>query len=127
MKKIKFNIEYPLNNASLSILWNSIGTPLGLSEWFADGVTVIDNEYIFCWEKHEQAAKLQQLKQHSFIRFQWNEDEGTDYYFELKMTVLEITGELTLIVTDFAEPAEVSDTILLWNKQIEQLRRKTGM
>jgi len=43
------------------------------------------------------------------------------------MTVLEITGELTLIVTDFAEPAEVSDTILLWNKQIEQLRRKTGM
>ena len=48
MKKKRFNIEYPLNNASLPVLWNSVGTPLGLSEWFADGVTVDGNEYTFC-------------------------------------------------------------------------------
>ncbi|MDO9152396.1 MAG: START-like domain-containing protein, partial [Paludibacter sp.] len=42
MKKIKFEIEYTLKKGSLPILWNSISTPLGLSEWFSDGVTVVD-------------------------------------------------------------------------------------
>ena len=58
MKKKKINIEYPLSNASLSVLWNSVGTPLGLSEWFADGVTVDGDEYTFCWEQYEQTAIL---------------------------------------------------------------------
>ncbi len=127
MKKEKINIEYQLNNASIHILWKTIGTPLGLSEWFADGVTVKDNEYCFCWEKNEQTAIMLQSKTNSFIRFQWEEDKDTDVYFELKIVVLEITSALTLLITDFAEPDDVEDTILLWDKQIEQLRRKTGM
>jgi len=32
-----------------------------------------------------------------------------------------------LMITDFAEPKEINDLILLWNKQIEVLRRKTGI
>jgi len=34
---------------------------------------------------------------------------------------------LALIITDFAEPGDKEDSIMLWNKQIETLRRKTGM
>ena len=127
MRKTKIKIEYPLNNASLAVLWNSVGTPLGLSEWFADGVTVSGNEYTFCWEKTEQTAFLLQTKVNSFIRFQWEEDKGTEYYFELKIAVLPITGELTLIIYDFAEENDEEDTIMLWNKQIEDLKRKTGI
>lgn len=127
MKKKKFNIEYPLNSASLSVLWNSIGTPLGLSEWFADGVTVDGNEYTFCWEQHEQTAILQHLKPNSYIRFQWEEDVDTDVYFEIRIDVMELSSDLTLVITDFAEPGETEDTILLWNKQVDGLRRKTGI
>jgi len=40
---------------------------------------------------------------------------------------LEVTGELALVITDFAEKGEKEDLVLLWNKQIEILRRKTGI
>jgi len=53
MKKTEIRIEYQLKAASVNILWNSISTALGLAEWFADGVTVNNNEYTFSWEKNE--------------------------------------------------------------------------
>jgi len=127
MKKIKFKIEYQLKMASVNVLWNSISTPLGLAEWFSDGVTVKDNEYTFTWEKFDQTAFLIHVKQNDNVRFQWDEDVDTDYYFELKIKVLEVTGEPALIITDFAEPGEKDDLILLWNKQIEELKRKSGI
>ena len=127
MSKSFFTIEYPLNKVSPAVLWNSIGSPLGLSEWFADGVTVNENEYVFCWEKYEQTAFLLQTKQNQFIRFQWEEDAGTDYFFELLINVVPLTGDVILIVNDYAEEDEKDDAILLWNKQIAELRRKTGM
>lgn len=127
MSKSLYTIEYLLNNVSPAVLWNSIGNPLGLSEWFADGVTVNGNEYTFSWEKYEQTAFLQQTKQNQFIRFQWEEDEGTDYYFELQIIIVPLTADVILMVTDFAEESEKDDAILLWNKQIDELKRKTGM
>ena len=127
MSKSLYIIEYLLNNVSPAVLWNSIGNPLGLSEWFADGVTVNGNEYTFSWEKYEQTAFLQQTKQNQFIRFQWEEDEGTDYYFELQIIIVPLTADVILMITDFAEESEKDDAILLWNKQIDELKRKTGM
>ena len=127
MQKIKYSVEYPLKNASIGVLWNSIGTPLGLAEWFADGVTVYENEYVFAWEKHEQTAILLQKKQNSFIRFCWEEDNGSEYYFEISINIMELTGDLTIIVTDFAEPNEIEDAKLLWNQQIDVLKRKSGI
>ena len=108
-------------------MWNSIGTPLGLTEWFADGVTVSGNEYVFTWEKHEQTAILLQKKQNSFIKFCWEEDEGSESYFEISINVAELTGDSTIVVTDFAEPNEVDDAKLLWNQQIDVLKRKSGI
>jgi hypothetical protein len=127
MKKKAINIEYPLKSASASVLWSSISTPLGLTEWFSDGVTVNEQEYTFTWEKYDQTAYLIQSKPNTSIRFQWEDDLDTDYYFEIKIVSLELTGDLALVVTDFAEPGETEDLILLWNKQIEVLRRKTGI
>jgi len=127
MKKTKFNIEYQLKSASSSVLWNSISTPLGLAEWFADVVVVKENEYTFTWDNNDQTAFLIQAKPTAFVRFQWEEDFKSEYYFELKITALQVTGDLALIVTDFAGPDEMEDLSLLWDKQIEVLRRKTGI
>ena len=127
MKKTKFNIEYQLRSASINILWNSISKPLGLAEWFADGVTVNDNEFTFSWDGNEQMAKLIQTKTNNSVRFQWEEDLNTDTFFELKIASMEVTGNLALVITDFAEPDEKDDLIMLWNKQIETLRLKTGI
>ena len=127
MKKTKFTIEYPLKSASVNVLWSSISTPLGLAEWFANGVKVIGNAYSFTWEENKQTAILIQSKPTDFVRFQWEEDVDSEYYFELKIASIEITGDLTLIITDFALSGEKEDLIMLWNKQIEVLRRKTGI
>ena len=127
MKKTKFNIEYQLRSASINILWNSISKPMGLAEWFADGVTVNDNEFTFSWDGNEQTAFLIHTKINSSVRFQWEEDVNTESYFELKIASMEVTGNLALVVTDFAESNEKEDLIMLWNKQIEVLRRKTGI
>lgn len=127
MDKLKFRLEYPLKNASRTILWNSIFTPLGLAEWFADGVTVNGNEFTFIWEKNDQTAYRIDFKSYTSVRFQWEEDNNTDYYFELGIVVIEVTGDLILTVTDFATPGETEDLKMLWNQQIDILRRKTGI
>ena len=127
MKRTKFNIEYQLKSASINILWSSISKPLGLAEWFADGVTVKGNEYTFSWDGNEQIAFLIQTKTNNNVRFQWEEDLDSEFYFELRIAKMEVTGNLALVITDFAEKDEKEDLIMLWDKQIEILRRKTGI
>lgn len=127
MKKTKFKIEYALSNASPGILWNSIGTVHGLSDWFADEVSADENVYAFKWNDSEMKAVLLHAKPNSYIRFQWLEDKGTDAFFEMKIVAAELSKDLVLNVTDFAEHDEIEDIILLWNKQVEKLRRVTGM
>ena len=120
-------IEYPIRNASISVLWNSVGTALGLSEWFADVVTVAGNEYTFAWDDNEQTAILIDKKPNSFIRFQWAEDMNATAFFEIKISKEAITRGITLVVTDFANPDEMDDLKLLWDKQINELKRKIGI
>ncbi len=127
MSKKNLCIEYMLKNASIPVLWTSIGTPLGLAEWFADGVTVEGDEYTFVWEGNEQTARLLDKKVNNFIRFQWLEDEGTEAHFEIRIVREAITGQLSLLVIDYVPEDEREDLILLWNKQIEVLKRKTGI
>lgn len=128
MKKQKFTIEYPLSKASPAILWNSIGTAYGLSEWFADEVTTDDDElFTFDWNGHKQIARLVHFKQNGCIRFQWEEDEGTDAYFEMKIQTSELSKDVVLVVADFATKDDIKDATLLWNQQIKVLKRLTGM
>jgi len=127
MKKSIIKIEYPLSNASLTVLWNSIGTQYGLSEWFADEVSVADDTYTFRWDDWEQDAHLLHSRQNSHIRFQWDEDKGTDAFFEIKIVSSELSKDLLLQITDYAANDESDEVILLWNKSIEKLRRLTGM
>ena len=128
MKKKKFKIEYPLSNSSLPVLWDSISTAYGLSEWFADDVIVDEKEFIFRWENSEQKkAYLLHSKVNYSIRFQWEEDKGGEAYFEMRIITSELSNDLVLLVTDFAKENDVDDAILLWDHQIETLKRVKGM
>ncbi|GAT62994.1 START-like domain-containing protein [Paludibacter jiangxiensis] len=127
MTKEKFQIEYVFQNISFNVLWNSISTPMGLADWFADKVDVDGRLYTFAWGDHGQQAELVLLHGGSFIRFHWIDDENEKTYFELKVSVDELTSAVALVITDFAEPDEKHDAILLWNKQIEDLKRSAGI
>lgn len=127
MKKEKIIMEFPLDSTSKSLLWRMIGTPMGLSVWFSDGVTVDGNEYVFSWKGHEQSAYLIDEVEGKSITFRWKEDEGMDVFFKFEIVVGTYSGKLSLIITDFVEQGEQEDTELLWGRHVEDLRIRTGM
>lgn len=117
-----------LSAVSGTILWNTISTQSGLEAWFADKVTAEDRFFTFKWGKTEtRNAEVINLRTGSFIRFRWEDEIDTKYYFELKISVNELTNDYMLEVIDFAEPGEEDDLIELWNSQFETLRRASGV
>ena len=48
-------------------------------------------------------------------------------YFEMRIAYNELTREHTLEITDFADKNEVEEQKDLWDSQIENLRRQSGM
>ncbi|MCK9156242.1 MAG: START-like domain-containing protein [Paludibacteraceae bacterium] len=130
--KEKFQLEFNLSNVSINVLWTSISTPVGLSEWFADKVAVDGenkNEFTFYWGKSFQKAILVNNRLDSYVKFRWDEDrqDPVKPYFELRISIMELTNEVVLTVTDFAEPEDKDDSIKLWSNQIEDLKTAIGL
>lgn len=125
MSKEKFQLEYTINS-SPKVLFNRLSTAGGLSEWFADDVNVQSDVFTFIWDGAEQQAKLVNRKDMKYVRFQWLDEDDDKVYFEFKLRTDELTGDLALIVTDFAEPEEKEDTIELWDTQISELKHIIG-
>ena len=124
--RIKFEMEFPIK-VSQKLLFQYISTPSGLSEWFADNVNSRGEIFIFIWDDSEESAKLIRKHNNEKIQFQWLDDEDTDYYFELRIQFDEITKDVSLIVTDFAEDEdEVEESKLLWTNQISDLKKVLG-
>ena len=72
--KEKYSLEYLFDARSSRVLWNSISTPLGLQEWFADQVVSDETGYLFTWDGTTQKAELLFMRSKSVIRFRWEDD-----------------------------------------------------
>lgn len=126
MNKEKIRIEYPLKG-SANMIWRTIGTPQGLSLWFADRVEVAGKSFDFYWGKTEhRRANLIAQRNGVYVRFRW-EDEEQQCFFEMRITYNEMVRQHMLEVTDFAEKDEVEDIKSIWDSQMEQFCRATGM
>ena len=124
--RIKFEMEFPIK-VSQKLLFQYISTPSGLSEWFADNVNSRGEIFIFIWDDSEESAKLIRKINNEKIQFQWLDDEDSDYYFELRIQFDEITKDVSLIVTDFADDEdEVEESKLLWTNQVADLKKVLG-
>ena len=124
---MKYELEYNLN-CSPKVLFSRLSTPEGLGEWFADQVNVEGDLFSFYWNSSESKAKLSALKENKMVRYEWvgmeNEENN---YFEFRINIEELTSDLALIITDFAEPEEKDDAIFLWDSQITDLKRLLGI
>ncbi len=127
MSKTKFELEFVIQ-ASPQLLYQYIYTPSGLSEWFADNVNARTEKYSFIWDDSEEEALLLRKKSNEFVRFRWlnGDDDQDDCYFEMRIVVDEITKDVSVVVTDFAEEDEVDETKMLWESQIGDLKQVLG-
>jgi uncharacterized protein YndB with AHSA1/START domain len=125
--KKSYSIEYDFHS-SPQLLFQYLSTPSGLSEWFADNVNSRGELFIFIWDDSEEQAKLIQKKNNDRVRFQWQNDEENfdQYYFEFKIQVDEITKDVSLIITDFAEEDEIEESKMLWDNLVSDLKQVLG-
>ena len=125
--RLKFELEYTLN-CSPKVLFSRLSTPEGLGEWFADKVKVDGDIFTFFWNNSESKARLSALKDNKLVRFEWigMENEESNY-FEFRINIEELTGDLALIISDFSESDEKEDSVFLWDSQINDLKRMLGI
>ncbi len=125
--KVKFEIEFPIH-ASPTFLYHYLSSPDGLSEWFADNVNSRGKVYTFFWEGSEEQATQKINNKEQKVQYRWFEDadEKEDYYFQFKIIVDELTSDVSLFVTDFAEEDELEEAKMFWENQIDNLKNKIG-
>ncbi len=123
----KFELEYNLN-CSPKVLFSRLSTPEGLGEWFAEQVNVEGDLFTFFWNNTESKARLAAMKENKMVRFEWlGMGNGDSDFFEFRINMEELTNDLALIITDFAESEEKEDSIYLWDSQINDLKRALGI
>ena len=123
--KTKYELEFTIQ-ASQQMLYNYISNPSGLSEWFADNVNSRGEYFTFIWDDSEETAKLLSKKANERVRFQWEDDEDEEYYFEIRIQVDEITKDVSLMITDFSEEDEIEENKMLWENTISNLKHTLG-
>jgi len=125
-EKIKIQMEYPMH-CSPKVLFLRLSSPAGLEEWFADQVNLVEpNVFSFSWGDVPQNAKIIASKDLKFVRYKWLDDEDPQAYFEFKITIDELTGDLSLVIIDYVFEGEQIDSSKLWDKQINELKHVLG-
>jgi len=126
MDKVKYTLEFDMKSIPVALLWTYISTANGLRQWFADDVKIEGKEWSFVWKSYSQEACLVGIRSGAYVRFRWNEDDAHKTYFEMRISVNELTDSTVLVITDFSDEEELDDSRDLWISQTDKLRRVLG-
>jgi len=126
-EKTQIQLEYIIN-CSPKVLFNRLSTASGLAEWFADDVRVKGNFFTFIWGESHEVAQRKNLKDNKTVRFEWieGESESNNSFFEFIINQDDLTNDVSLLITDFAEEDEIEETSDLWSSQISKLKQQLG-
>ena len=125
MELVEFQVEVPIQ-ASKGSIYTRLNNPSGLSEWFADDVNIKNDRYTFFWDGSEETAILKTVRKSESVKFQWEDDEDEDYFFEMTIRIDDLTKDVALLVTDFAEEGEEDEVQLMWDNNIDKLKKAIG-
>jgi uncharacterized protein YndB with AHSA1/START domain len=121
----KFEMEFVIR-ASEDMVFEFVSTESGLSEWFCDDVNIRNGVFTFAWDGQEQQAKLVKEIPPMLIRYQWV-DKNDGSYFEFRIQKDELTNDISLMITDFADnKADEESARLLWHSQVDKLLHVLG-
>lgn len=137
MSMIKFENEYEMR-ASQKILFPYLNTPGGLSQWFADDVSIDEDKiYHFQWSDQRLRARMAGKQRDQFVRFDYlpdtDEEENTldgdgngRAYVELSLEKNELTQSVYLRVVDYSEMEDEEELRDLWDSMISSLKETVG-
>ena len=134
MGKQKIDIEYPLATKSPAIIWEQISSAHGLERWFADHVSEEDGIFTFTWgepwtEQDIRQAHVVEAQKFERIRLKWDyeDEEDDESYWEMRIEKSDLTHNLNLMITDFAEDDDVDGLKILWESCLDRLHRASGL
>lgn len=125
MNHVKYKLEFNMKSTPMAILWDYISSENGLKQWFANDVKIKDRSYTFMWKGYAQEAHMVGMRKGMAIKLQWV-DSPEKVYFEMRILTSEMTDNIVLQITDFAEEDELNESQDLWRSQIDTLRRVIG-
>ena len=130
----KLTLEYPLSTKSTRLVWDLISNAAGLQKWLADQVVESDDSMTFTWghpwtERDTKTSRILEKEKMNHIRMLWDYHEDTpDAYWEIRMEESDLTGMLSLLITDFAaDDDEEADLRGIWDDNLERLHRVSGV
>jgi uncharacterized protein YndB with AHSA1/START domain len=129
----KLTLEYPLSTKSTRLVWDMISNAAGLQKWLADQVTEEEDSMTFTWghpwtERDTKTSRILEKEKLNYIRMLWDYHEDTpEAYWEIKIEESNVTGMLSLLITDFAaDDEEEEDLRGIWDDNFERLHRVSG-
>jgi hypothetical protein len=129
----KLTLEYPLSTKSTRLVWDMISNAAGLQKWLADQVTEEEDSMTFTWghpwtERDTKTSRILGKEKLNYIRMLWDYHEDTpEAYWEIKIEESNVTGMLSLLITDFAaDDEEEKDLRGIWDDNFERLHRVSG-
>ncbi|PSL07667.1 START-like domain-containing protein [Cecembia rubra] len=130
MVKNKFVSDYQINT-SRKILFPYLSSASGLSEWFADNVTINeDKDYIFHYDGEEHYARIVALRTNYHVKFDFfdpdNLEETDHSYIEFKIEENELTQTLFLKVIDYSDSYDDGELESIWDNLVTHLKEIIG-
>ena len=133
MAKNCFEHEYEIN-ASQRILYPYLNTAGGLSQWFADNVTIdYEKNFHFHMDGEVHKAKLSSTRREQYVRFEYlpenghNNDNGQLDFLEFHLEKNDFTDSTFLRIKESStEGMEVEELREIWDGLINILREMVG-
>jgi uncharacterized protein YndB with AHSA1/START domain len=126
MGKFKFTGEFEFQ-ASPKILFEYLGTPVGLAQWFCDKASVsAQNIWNLVWDETDHKATLTHNKPFRLIRYQFQSNENDDIldpsFIQFEIEKNELTRLAFLKVTDYSDMSNRQELEELWDNLIGNLK-----
>lgn len=130
MSKYLFTADFEIN-ASKKMLYPYISSASGLSQWFADDVTINEDKvFNFIWDEEDHKAKMASHRTNHYVKFEFipetEEDAEDPAYFEIRLEVNELTQSVFIKITDYSEMDDNEELFDMWEGLIDSLKETVG-
>ncbi len=133
MSKNLFTADFEIN-ASKKMLYPYLNTASGLSQWFAEDVTVNEDKvYNFIWDDEDHRAKMISYRTNHYVKFQFlpegehdSDTEEDPAYFELRLELNELTQSVFIKITDYSVNDDQEELMDLWESMVDALKETVG-